>query len=315
MSEIPKSKTTRLDRPAAEYVAGNLEPLRELLFDALDNGALSRRTLEKAANMGKKTLAQYGTHDSAWYVYAELSPDVCVMRNLGEFSELTPHAGYPTNIYGELVDFAVEEHPNGRDMLYAHVESLGVGQYDQYIVPIAYAGDTTTYVQAGETKRQMARIMDMPSLSRDTYVQRVKSKELAVAEAFADFIGETTRNGKDVTAYLRERLRSAGENGLQRYQTGLNMMFEDTYYIGEPFVVDMRECWARVEYDHENNVEQGVCTKLHESQGRVLGVSLPRDEHGVLVPEWLVELNDGDVVVSLGMDDRFSLSSGDSVQD
>ena len=125
--------------------------MQNVLFDALDNGVLAKRTLEKAARVGNATLEAYARQESSWLVYAEMGPDICVVRQDGD-RLLEPHAQYPTNIYGKIQEVATGHHPaSGRDMLYARVESYAIGQYDNYIVPIAYAGDTSLVVKAGTT--------------------------------------------------------------------------------------------------------------------------------------------------------------------
>lgn len=178
-------------------------------------------------------------------------------------------------------------------MLYAHIESYGVGQSDTYIVPIAYAGDTTLMT---------SRLSDMPDLDRDGYLDRLKKKEFAISKAFAEYVGEgETMDG--VMAYLDERVEQAKGDGLKRYQMAINLLCEDLYHEGVPFVMDMRECSVKVEYDHTLEREPDEYREIPEGTGLILGVHLSRAEAGNLDAIWAVELEDKDSVVSFSSDD------------
>ena len=58
MSEKRPIKVNELDIPADEYIPGHLGPMQDVMFEALDQGVITQRTLEKAAEVGRATLAE-----------------------------------------------------------------------------------------------------------------------------------------------------------------------------------------------------------------------------------------------------------------
>ena len=307
MSEKRRIKANELDVPAGEYIPGHLGSMQDVLFGALDQGVMTQRTLQEAAEAGKETLAKYSKHEMPWIVYADIQPDTCIQRNQ-EYTPLEPHLRYPTNIYGEIIGLDVDQHPDGRTMLYAQVEGMAVGQYEQYIVPIAYAGDS---------QLDRSRVMDMPVLTRDSYEGRVYKKELARAVAFAEFVGESVRSGYDVAEYLSERLQSAKKSGIDQYTMSLNLMFEDMFGAGCPFLVNLHDCWVLREYNHESDESEGVFEHMVDEQARIVRLNLTRISGTDLKIEWVAELEDGDQVVSFDSDfaGNISFSRSDIYED
>ena len=292
MSKKPRIEANILDVPAEEYVPGHLSNMQDVLYEALDQGALTRRTLQNAAKVGHKTLAAFHEYDKPWIVNAEIKTDTCVQRN-EDYVPLQPHSRYPVSAYGEIIDISTGQHPDGREMIYAQLEGRAIGQYDQYVVPIAYVGDHTI---------EPDTLVDMPVFARDVYEGRVQKKELATAAAFAKFIGSDERSSDEVTSYLGERLRSAKKDGLNRYAMGLNLMFEDMYSAGVPFMINLQECWVRRQYDHDSDEDNGVYEHMVDEKASVIQMRFVHDPGTDIKIEWLAEMEDGDKLVNFDSD-------------
>jgi|GEM_PF-5839016 len=293
MSDIPSMRKAAYDKPERIRLAGQLQDVYRVLDDDLDNGELAYRNLERAKNVGQKTLQAFEDASMMWMVYAELTPAVRI--ECDGIPEVRPDIQGPTNIYGEVNDISIVDDIDGRRILAATIASEAIGQYERYIVPLARESDTRILKN---------RPVDMPWLVRNVYQERFNKAEIKTANDFAHTLFAGPLPGDDLEDYIRTQTNRNEKAGFERYMVALNLEIEDAYARHEPYIVIVHEGVVAVSYDQTFEMSVPHYQYPEDEQFQLLGIQCIRDHDRRQLHEinLFVESHERDRLVTIPLD-------------
>lgn len=307
MSDIRKTKNAAYDQPEGGYLPGQLQDVYAVIDDSLDNGELAYGNLRQAKDIGRKTLQAFENMNEEWSVYVDLTPQVRIERE-GVPAYASNLLRGATNTYGSVTDIDIIKDIDGRFMLGAIVESSAIGQHDRYIVPLARQGDKEVL---------KGRPVDMPSLRRNLYKERLNSTELKAGADLYDLLGSKSITGAELMEYIQENTTKKKEGGFNRYITALNLEVEDTFSSGDPYQVTIYDGTIVVDYDQSFTTSAPYFEYPQGDAFSLLGIHCVRNHSKRQVQEVSLALvsDNNDLVATVQLDHAKLTLSRDEHED
>jgi hypothetical protein len=305
MSDIPRMKKAAYDKPENYALPGQLEDVYAVIDEALDNGELSLRTLERAKEMGRKTLEAYSNYKMPWTVYSETAPSVRIDGRSG--IEKATKAKV-SNIYGEINDIDVVNDIDGSRMLAVKVESTGIGQYERCIIPLARQGDIIILKE---------RPVDMPVPIRGPLKSRAKKHEVSKMHQFDKFLSDGVKSGEELRELLRSRAKLESKKSFEKYMVAINLGIEECYSIGEPYGVTVIDGRMKVIYDQASLDSTPRNDYVQDESFFLIGIKCTADYEADILQDitLIVESSECDAVAEVPLNTAMVILESDEYGD